>query len=142
VGLSAIASKTLAFLLALYQFINLILQTAPLRTFVLSGGRSTSKFFLSSFASLFGATALVVIGLSIPGRKVENRLSEGDGLFHHLFVLWALPLMWKGRKTNFSIDYELHPDMESTELFRRFKIAWDREMWAFLSCYNQDPIAY
>ncbi|KAJ6543922.1 P-loop containing nucleoside triphosphate hydrolase protein [Mycena capillaripes] len=128
VGLSAITSKMLAFFLALYQFINLILLTAPLRTFVLYGGRSTSDFFLSSFASFFGATALVVIGLSIPGKAVTNRLSEGDGLFNHLFVLWALPLMWKGQKKDFSVNYELHPEMESTELYRRFKIAWDREM--------------
>ncbi|KAF7330867.1 P-loop containing nucleoside triphosphate hydrolase protein [Mycena venus] len=132
VGLSAIFSKTVAFSLALYQFILLILQTAPLRTFILYGDRSTSKFFLASFASLFGATTLVVIALSIPGRTIGNRLSEGDGLFNHLFVLWALPLMWKGRKKEFSVDYELDPAMESTELYRRFKIAWDREM-------NQHP---
>ncbi|KAJ7047849.1 P-loop containing nucleoside triphosphate hydrolase protein [Mycena alexandri] len=131
VGFSAITSKMLAFMLALYQFISLILQTALLRTFILDG-RSTSKFFLASYASMFGTTALVVIGLSMPERKVRNRLSEGDGLFNHLFVFWALPLMWKGRKADASIDYELHPEMESTELYRRFKLAWSREM-------NQHP---
>ncbi|KAJ7283270.1 P-loop containing nucleoside triphosphate hydrolase protein [Mycena rebaudengoi] len=36
--------------------------------------------------------------------------------------------MWQGRKGNFDIDYELHPEMGSTELYRRFQIAWDREM--------------
>ncbi|KAJ7727914.1 P-loop containing nucleoside triphosphate hydrolase protein [Mycena metata] len=127
VGFFAITSKMLAFMLALYQFISLILQMAPLRTFI-SDGQSTSKLFLASYASLFGATALVVFGLSIPGRKVPNRLSEGEGLFNHLFVFWALPLMWKGRKADAGIDYELHPEMESTELYRRFKLAWDREM--------------
>ncbi|KAF8211651.1 P-loop containing nucleoside triphosphate hydrolase protein [Mycena galopus ATCC 62051] len=128
VGMLAIVSKILAFLLALYQFINLILQTAPLRTFILYGGHSTSKFFLASFASLFGATALVVMSLSIPTRRTANRLAEGDGLFNHIFVLWALPLMWKGRKNDLNVNYELDPEMESTELYRRFKIAWDREM--------------
>ncbi|KAJ7122933.1 P-loop containing nucleoside triphosphate hydrolase protein [Mycena epipterygia] len=123
-GLAAIVSRTLAFLLALYQFINLILQTAPLRTFILYGGRSTSQVFLPSFV----ATALVVIALSIPGPKTVNRLSEGDGLFNHLFVFWALPLIRKGRRRDHNIDYELHPEMDSTELYRRFKIAWDREM--------------
>lgn len=128
VSLAAIVSKTLAFLLALYQFINLILQTAPLRTFILYGGRTTSTFFLISFTLLFGTTALVVLGLSIPGPRIANRLSEGDGLFNHLFVFWALPLMWKGRKIHSALDYELHPEMDSVELYRRFKIAWDREM--------------
>ncbi|KAJ6516408.1 P-loop containing nucleoside triphosphate hydrolase protein [Mycena sanguinolenta] len=128
VGLLAIVSKMLAFLLALYQLIILILQLAPLRTFMLYGGRSTSKFFLASFASLVGASAFVVISLSIPRRKIGNRLAEGDGLFNHLFVLWALPLLWKGRKNNFEIDYELEPEMESTQLYRQFKIAWDREI--------------
>jgi hypothetical protein len=128
VGLSAVVSKTLAFILALYQFIILILQMAPLRTFILYGGRATSTFFLASFASFFGATALVVISLSIPGRKVANQLSEGDGLFHHIFVLWALPLMRKGSEKDFVVDYGLDPEMESTELYRRFKIAWVREM--------------
>ncbi|KAJ6567387.1 P-loop containing nucleoside triphosphate hydrolase protein [Mycena vulgaris] len=124
VGLAAIASKTTAFILGLYQLISLILQMAPLRTFILHGVRSTSKIFLAPFA----ATALVVIALSIPGRKVVNRLSEGDGLFNHLFVFWALPLMWKGRKGDGDVDYELQPEMESSELYRRFKIAWEREM--------------
>ncbi|KAF7354865.1 p-loop containing nucleoside triphosphate hydrolase protein [Mycena sanguinolenta] len=127
-GLLAIVSKMLAFLLALYQLISLILQLAPLRTFMLYGSRSTSKFFLASFASLVGASAFVVISLSIPGRKNGNRLGERDGLFNHLFVLWALPLMWKGRKKDSEIDYELEPEMESTELYRQFKIAWDREI--------------
>ncbi|KAJ7179600.1 P-loop containing nucleoside triphosphate hydrolase protein [Mycena filopes] len=128
VGLSAISSKKVAFILALFQFINVILQAAPLRTFILLHGLSTSNFFLASYASFFGATALVVLGLSIPQRRVENRLSEGDGLLNHLFVFWALPLMWKGRKADANIEYELHPEMESTELYRRFKIAWDREV--------------
>ncbi|KAJ6463215.1 P-loop containing nucleoside triphosphate hydrolase protein [Mycena vitilis] len=127
VGLSAIHSKELAFFLALYQLITLLLQTAPLRTFVLSRGSSSSTFFLSSFSALFGTTALVVLGLSVAVNRVENRLSEEDGLFNHLFVLWALPLMWKGRKKNFTVDYELHPEMESSDLYRRFKIAWDCE---------------
>ncbi|KAF8146938.1 P-loop containing nucleoside triphosphate hydrolase protein [Mycena galopus ATCC 62051] len=128
VGLSAIVSKTVAFLLAGYQFILLVLQTAPLRTFILAGGRSTSTFFVVSFASLFGATAFVVITLSIPQKKVANRLSEGDGLFNHIFVLWALPLMWKGRKGGLDVNYELDPEMESTKLYRRFQLAWDGEM--------------
>ncbi|KAJ7666509.1 P-loop containing nucleoside triphosphate hydrolase protein [Mycena rosella] len=123
-GLAAITSKTTAFLLGLYQFISLILQTAPLRTFILDGGRSTSAVFLLSFS----ATSLVVIALSIPGQRVVGRLSEGDGLFHHLFVLWALPLMWKGRRGDADIDYELHPEMDCTKLYLRFKLAWDREM--------------
>ncbi|KAJ7477237.1 P-loop containing nucleoside triphosphate hydrolase protein [Mycena galericulata] len=128
VSLAAISSKTVAFFLAMYQFLSLILQTAPLRTFMLYGDRATSTFFPVSFALLFGTTALVVLGLSIPGPSVANRLSEGDGLFNHLFVLWAVPLMWKGRKPDSTLDYELHPEMDSIELYRRFKIAWDREM--------------
>ncbi|KAJ7762735.1 P-loop containing nucleoside triphosphate hydrolase protein [Mycena maculata] len=129
VSLAAIGSETLAFLLALYQFTNLILQTAPLRTFsMLHGGRPTSTFFLVSFALLFSATALVVFSLSIPGPGLPSTLKEGDGFFNHLFVLWALPLMWNGRKTESTLDYELHPEMDSIELYRRFKIAWDREM--------------
>jgi hypothetical protein len=127
-GFAAISSKPLAFILALYQFLNLVLQTAPVRTFVLNRGRSTSTFFLSCFLAQFGSTALVVMSLSVPGPKVEKRLSEGDGFFNHLFIIWALPLMWQGRKGNFDIDYELHPEMGSTELYRRFQIAWDREM--------------
>ncbi|KAJ6612168.1 P-loop containing nucleoside triphosphate hydrolase protein [Mycena sp. CBHHK59/15] len=127
-GFTAIRSKSLAFFLTLYQFLNLILQTAPVRTFVLYGSGSTSTFFLASFLSLFAATAVVVISFSVPGPKVSNRLSEGDGLFNHLFVLWALPLMWKGRERYFDVNYDLHSDMESTELYRWFKIAWDHEM--------------
>ncbi|KAJ7667519.1 P-loop containing nucleoside triphosphate hydrolase protein [Mycena polygramma] len=127
IGLPAIFSKKLAFILALYQFITLILQTAPLRTFVLSRGSSSSALFLSSFSALFGTTALIVFCLSVPGNQVEHRLSEEDGLFNHLFVLWALPLMWKGRKKDFTLDYELHPEMESSDLYRRFKVGWDRE---------------
>ncbi|KAJ7896018.1 P-loop containing nucleoside triphosphate hydrolase protein [Mycena olivaceomarginata] len=70
--------------------------------------------------TMVSSVTLVVISLSIPGRKVANQLSEGDGLFHHIFVLWALPLMRKGQRKRFQ--------MESTELYRRFKIAWVREM--------------
>lgn len=69
--------------------------------------------------------------LNVPrrGKTGDNYLAEGNGFFSQLFVLWALPLMWKGRKGNIGMDDipELNSDMLSTELYDRLDITWTQE---------------
>lgn len=117
------------FYMSLFLFCTVILDVSRVRTFIMVGKSATSTFFFVSFLAQFFCRCLSLLSLNIPSSANSDRLSEGSGFFNQVLALWALPLMWQGRKGDVSIEDlpNLHPEMQSTDLYHRFHIAWKHE---------------
>ena len=114
-----------------YLFLTLVLDTARLRTFAIVGTAATSKFFFATFLAQYACRFLSLVILSFPSLFVSTQTNdlESAGFLSHVFVLWALPLMWKGRHGNLELEHlpKLDSDMDTAELYARFDVYWKEE---------------
>ncbi|KAE9392058.1 hypothetical protein BT96DRAFT_959412 [Gymnopus androsaceus JB14] len=95
---------------SLFIFVMAILSTSQVRTFVIIRSQ-LSMFFLGAFL------------------VHENFLAgspETAGLFSRLLIIWALPMIWKGRRGDSQINdlEELHGSLESSAVFKTLEQAW------------------
>ena len=119
------------FIASFYLLLTLVLDTSRVRTFVIVGPESTSKFFYGSFLAQYACRFLSLVVLSFPRlfTTFEDVTLERSGLLSHIFVTWALPLMWKGRHGTLELEQlpKLDPDMDTSALYSRFEAHWKAE---------------
>ncbi|KAE9399237.1 P-loop containing nucleoside triphosphate hydrolase protein [Gymnopus androsaceus JB14] len=87
---------------SLFLLVMVILSTSQVRTFVIIRSQ-LSVFFLGAFLGGYATR-----------------------LFSRFLIIWALPMIWKGRRGNFQINdlEELHDSLESSAIFETFERAW------------------
>ncbi|KAI0752923.1 P-loop containing nucleoside triphosphate hydrolase protein [Daedaleopsis nitida] len=123
-------SRSVLFISTLHLLLTLVLDTARVRTFALVGAAATSKFFFASFMTQYALRFLSLVTLSVPSLVSEqDHELEDAGFLSHIFVLWALPLMWKGRHGTLELEQlpKLDSDMDTTTVFARFEVYWSAE---------------
>ncbi|TBU48077.1 P-loop containing nucleoside triphosphate hydrolase protein [Dichomitus squalens] len=123
-------SRYILFVASLYLLLTLILDTSRVRTFAIAGSAATSELFFASFLAHYATRFASLVVLSFPSLFAKNDGAlENAGFLSHIFVTWALPLMWKGRHGNLEIEQlpSLDPDMDTTELYARFEVYWKAE---------------
>ena len=121
------------FISSLYLLLTLVLDTSRVRTFVVVGSQSTSEFFYASFLAQYACRFLSLAALSFSSTFAPSKEEtlEGSGFLSHVFVTWALPLMWKGRHGNLELEQlpNLDPDMDTALLYSRFEVHWRSERY-------------
>ncbi|KAE9401197.1 hypothetical protein BT96DRAFT_918935 [Gymnopus androsaceus JB14] len=113
---------------SLCLLVIILLSTTQVRTFV-SMRSQLSVFFLVTFLGGYCTRVLVLITLNllVTDGKFLAPSPETAGIISRLFILWALPMIWKGRHANLQIDdlEELHTSLSSTALFQMLKTSWN-----------------
>ncbi|KAJ4482345.1 P-loop containing nucleoside triphosphate hydrolase protein [Lentinula aciculospora] len=115
-----------SFATSLYLLIILLLDVSRLRTLNSVGKASISEFFFIAFTASFTVRALCLILLNTPEPK-QLGVHSSSGFFSNIFLLWLLPLMWKGRKRTLNLNDLPEFDQKSTALYLRFETSWRRE---------------
>lgn len=131
----ATRSQHLSYFLSLVLFLNLVLDTSRLRTFILVGHDSTSALFLGAFIAQFACRAISLITFNLPLSFTKAEFGKGTpenaGFVSQLFVLWAYPLMWVGKRGDLELDDlpELQEEMASQQLYQQFEALWGAERY-------------
>lgn len=127
-------SRYILFVASLYLLLTLVLDAARVRTFAIVGSGATSPFFLGSFLAQYACRFLSLATLSFPSLFVSKHESglEDAGFLSHVFVFWAVPLLWMGRHGNLELEHlpKLDSDMDTTVLYSRFEVYWKAERCA------------
>ncbi|KAJ3809549.1 P-loop containing nucleoside triphosphate hydrolase protein [Lentinula aff. lateritia] len=121
-----LSRKDSSFATSLYLLIVLLLDASRLRTFSSAGKSTISMFFFVAFAASFAIRGLCLVLMNAPEPK-ESGVRKSSGFFSSIFLLWLLPLMWKGRKGTLNLDDLPDFDQKSTALYMRFETSWRRE---------------
>ncbi|KAJ3893006.1 P-loop containing nucleoside triphosphate hydrolase protein [Lentinula edodes] len=121
-----LSRKDSSFATSLYLLVVLLLDASRLRTFSSAGKSSISMFFFVAFAASFAVRGLCLVLMNTPEPK-ESGVYKSSGFFSSIFLLWLLPLMWKGRKGTLNLDDLPDFDQRSTALYMRFETSWRRE---------------
>ncbi|KAE9386607.1 P-loop containing nucleoside triphosphate hydrolase protein [Gymnopus androsaceus JB14] len=112
---------------SLCLFVIVILSVAQVRTFVIIQSQ-LSVFFLVAFFGGYATRIFMVMTLSLPPvhGKLLAQSAETAGIFNKMMLIWAFPMIWKGRGADIQIDSleELNSTFNSTVLFQLFKVAW------------------
>ncbi|KAH9915163.1 P-loop containing nucleoside triphosphate hydrolase protein [Epithele typhae] len=123
-------SRYILFVASLYLVVTLILDTARIRTFTIIGTSATSTFFYASFLAQFVCRFIAMVVLAFPSLLSSQEATlEGTGFLSHIFVTWALPLMWRGRHSSLELSQlpKLDPDMDTSILYTQFEAHWNME---------------
>ncbi|KAJ6498330.1 P-loop containing nucleoside triphosphate hydrolase protein [Mycena vulgaris] len=120
-------SKSTSFIISLFTLVILLLDTARIRTFYLLGIPSRSTFFWVSFVGQYSARGLFFFSQNVSPFHINESADEA-GLFSRVFIMWALPSMWRGRKGDFNIGHLPEFEYSSTDLHHKFDTIWKHEL--------------
>ncbi|KAJ3769093.1 P-loop containing nucleoside triphosphate hydrolase protein [Lentinula raphanica] len=119
--------RSASFVTSLYLCVILLLDSSRLRTFNSVRETSISELFFAAFIASFAIRGICLLLLNIPGPSQQSANHSESGFFSSIFMLWLLPLMWKGRKGTLDLDDLPDFDQKSPDLFLQFESSWRQE---------------